>query len=99
MQPTVPILKQPPLICSYPVLGQQAAPRQRGLPSEQGVPFGASGFEQAPLLGSQVPATWQSSEAEQATGVPAQPPAPSQWSSVVHASPSSHALVAGEGGF
>ena len=30
----------------------------QALPSVQGAPLGAAGFEQAPVAGSQVPATW-----------------------------------------
>jgi hypothetical protein len=33
------------------------------------VPFGAEGFEQAPVVGSQTPATWQVSLAVQVTGL------------------------------
>jgi hypothetical protein len=38
------------------------------LPSLQLVPFVATGFEQAPLVGSHVPATWHWSIAAQTTG-------------------------------
>jgi hypothetical protein len=40
------------------------------LESVQEVPLGFAGFEQTPLIGSQVPTTWQASEAEQITGMP-----------------------------
>jgi hypothetical protein len=43
-------------------------------PSSQDVPSAASGFEHAPVAGSQVPATWQASLALQTT--PAQRSAP-----------------------
>ena len=36
----------------------QVSPVVHALPSLQVVPFGAFGFEQVPLAGSQVPATW-----------------------------------------
>ena len=39
------------------------------LPSLQDVPFGRAGLEQAPLDGSQVPATWHWSAATQVTGL------------------------------
>jgi hypothetical protein len=40
------------------------------------VPSGAVGFEQAPLVGSQLPATWHASSAVHVTGLdPAQLPA------------------------
>jgi hypothetical protein len=37
-------------------------------PSEQAVPFGAVGFEQVPVPGLHVPATWHWSLALQVTG-------------------------------
>ena len=42
----------------------------QALLSLQVVPFGAAGFEQTPVVGLQVPATWHWSEAVQVTGVP-----------------------------
>jgi hypothetical protein len=36
----------------------QVSPVVHGLPSLQVVPFGAVGFEQAPVVGSHVPVTW-----------------------------------------
>jgi hypothetical protein len=39
------------------------------LPSLQAVPFDAVGFEQVPVDGLQVPATWHSSLAVQVTGL------------------------------
>jgi len=60
----------------------QAAPVPLGS-LVQGVPFGAFGLEQLPVLVLQVPATWHWSDAVQAVAVPArQFPAPSQWSGV-----------------
>jgi len=63
----------------------------QALPSLQAVPFGAGGFEQAPVAGSQVPARWHWSDAGHVTAVPAQTPA---WhvSPVVHALPSLQAV-------
>jgi hypothetical protein len=68
-------------------------------PSLQAVPFAAVGFEQAPVAGSQVPATWHWSEAEQTTGfAPAQAPA-WQVSVWVHASLSLHAVPSAAAAF
>src|SRR5438270_111627 len=39
------------------------------LPSSQGLPFAAKGFEQAPVVGSQVPAVWHGSLAVQTIGL------------------------------
>jgi hypothetical protein len=36
----------------------QTSPVVQALPSEQVTPFGAAGFEQVPLVGSQTPAIW-----------------------------------------
>ena len=52
----------------------QASPIVQALPSLHAVPSAAAGFEQAPVEGSQVPATWQTSEAAQVTAVPVQTP-------------------------
>jgi hypothetical protein len=63
------------------------------------VPFGAAGFEHAPVPVSQVPATWHWSLAVHTTGfVPVQVP---DWhvSVCVHALPSLHALPFAFGGF
>src|SRR5262249_2222504 len=66
--------------------------RVQALPSVQPAPSGFTGFEQAPVRGSQTPAAWPWSEAAQATGfVPRQTPA-WQGSVCVHAWPSLHAL-------
>src|SRR5207245_9553780 len=46
-----------------------SAPVQ-ALPSEQDVPLGFAGLEQAPVCGSHVPASWHWSEAVQRTGAP-----------------------------
>jgi hypothetical protein len=68
----------------------------QALPSLQEVPAGAGGVLQVPLAGLQVPATWQASEAVQTVAVPpTQWPAPSQWSAVVQALPSSQVVVVG----
>jgi len=61
----------------------------QALPSLQAVPLATGGFEQVPVEGSQTPAAWQASEAEQVTGdAPVQTPA-WQVSAVVQALPSS----------
>jgi len=39
----------------------------QALPSLHGVPFGAAGFEHAPVAGLQVPAVWQASAGAQVT--------------------------------
>ena len=41
----------------------------QALPSLQDVPFGALGFEQIPVAGSHVPATWQGPLAVHVTGL------------------------------
>jgi hypothetical protein len=41
----------------------------QALPSLQAVPFVATGFEQAPVAGSHVPATWHWSDAVQVMGL------------------------------
>jgi hypothetical protein len=45
----------------------QASVRVHAFPSLQVVPFAAMGFEQAPVAGSHVPATWHWSAAAQVT--------------------------------
>jgi hypothetical protein len=66
------------------------APAAHTSPDPHAVPSVAFGFEQAPLEGSQVPATWQASAGAQATGLaPAHLPA-LQASLWVHAFASLH---------
>src|SRR5438094_549299 len=72
----------------------QVSPVVHALPSLQAVPLAATGLEQVPVAGSQVPATWHWSEAGQATGVPVQRPA-WQVSPVVQRLPSEHGLPLG----
>ena len=63
------------------------------------VPSDAAGFEQTPLVGLQVPATWHWSSATHATGLePVQVPL-SQASVWVHALPSLHVVPFATGGF
>ncbi len=50
-----------------PALSQES-PAVQGIPSLHGEPADFTGFEQAPVAGSQVPATWHWSSAVQATG-------------------------------
>jgi hypothetical protein len=76
----------------------QVSPVVQALPSLHSVPLVAAGFEHVPLVGSQVPATWHSSSAEQVTGVPPQTPL-AQLSPVVQALPSLHAVPLGAGMF
>jgi hypothetical protein len=69
------------------------------LPSSQGVPFAAAGFEHWPVAGSHVPAAWHWSLAEHVTGLaPTQLPA-WQVSLCVHALPSLHAVPFAAAGF
>src|SRR5207247_1822996 len=63
------------------------------------VPSAAFGFEHTPVVGSQVPATWQGSLAAQTTGwVPVQTP-DSHRSACVQALPSSHDVPSAALGF
>lgn len=62
------------------------------LPSSQTVPLGAFGFEQSPVLGMHVPATWQASIAVQVMGVPVTQVPERHVSPAVHLSLSSHGL-------
>ena len=71
----------------------------QALPSLHDVPFGAFGFEQVPVAGSHVPATWHWSLAEHVTGlVPVHVP-DSQVSVWVHALPSLQDVPFGALGF
>ena len=71
----------------------------QALPSLHAVPFGALGFEQVPVAGSQVPATWHRPLAVHVTGFePEQTPA-WQVSVCVQALPSLHAVPFGAFGF
>jgi hypothetical protein len=71
---------------------RQKSPWVHRLPSEHAVPSVAVGFEQTPLVGSQVPATWHASLAVQTTGLlPVQTPL-WQVSVWVHALPSLHVV-------
>jgi hypothetical protein len=67
--------------------------------SLQAVPFGLAGFEQVPVEGLQVPASWQVSDATQTTGfAPVQVPA-WQVSAWVQALLSEHVVPSGLAGF
>ena len=68
-------------------------------PSLHAVPSGCAGFEQAPVEGSQVPATWQASLAVHTTGLPPVQTPAWQVSVCVQASPSLHAVPSGCAGF
>src|SRR5262249_26144711 len=70
-----------------------------GLPSLHAVPSRAVGFEQRPVAGSQVPATWHWSEAPQSTVAPPAQVPPWQLSPTVQALPSSHVLPSATGGW
>jgi hypothetical protein len=67
------------------------------LPSSQAVPLGAFGFEQVPVAGSHVPLTWQTSYAEQTTGLPPRHDPFRHVSDRVQALPSSHSVPSGTG--
>ena len=68
-------------------------------PSLQAVPSGFGGFEQLPVAGLQVPASWHWSGAAQTTGfVPVQTP-DSHASVCVQALPSPQAVPSGFSGF
>src|SRR5215831_15042575 len=70
----------------------QASPVVQALLSLQVVPFGAAGFEQTPVVGAQVPATWHWSEAVQTLAVPPVQTPAWQASPVVQALPSLHVV-------
>src|SRR5439155_1490026 len=67
-------------------------------PSSHAVPSAIAGLLQAPVFESQVPATWQWSDAAHTTGAPPHLPAV-QTSFCVHASPSLHAAPSALTGF
>ncbi len=87
--PTVPALELAPPAPPVPLGGVHVPSWQ--VPPVHGVPSVWGGLEHVPLVESQVPATWHSSEAVHTTGVPVQAPA---WhvSAVVHASSSSQVV-------
>jgi hypothetical protein len=71
----------------------------QAFPSSHALPSAFAGDEQAPVPGSQVPASWHGSGAAHTTGLePVQAP-PTQVSVCVHASPSAHADPSGLVGF
>jgi hypothetical protein len=76
----------------------QTSPVVHALPSLHAVAFAAVGFEQVPVLGLHVPATWHWSDAAHATAVPPHTPLV-QTSPVVHALPSLHAVPSATAGF
>jgi hypothetical protein len=63
------------------------------------VPSAAGGFEQAPLVGSHVPATWHASEALHVTGFDPVHVPPWHESVWVHALPSLHVVPLAAAGF
>jgi hypothetical protein len=76
-----------------------ASPTVHAFPSEHAVPFGAEGFEQAPVLGLHVPGRLHCPDAAQTTGFdPTQVP-PSQASLCVQALPSLHVVPFAATGF
>src|SRR5205823_3398771 len=77
----------------------QVSPVVHTLPSSQVVPSGLAGLEQTPVAGLHLPASWHWSGGAHRTGVPGAHVPLSQASPVVHASPSSHEVPFGLGGF
>jgi hypothetical protein len=77
----------------------QASFTEQLLPSSHAVPSGLAGFEQTPVAGAHVPASWQTSSAPQGTGFePAH--APEAHASVrVQAFPSLQSVPSGATGF
>src|SRR5439155_20037923 len=73
----------------------QASAGVQASPSLQAVPSAFAGFEHVPLAGSQVPAMWHWSEAEQTTALPPVHTPLSQVSVWVQRSPSSQAVPSG----
>ena len=71
----------------------------QAFPSVQLVPPGASGFEQIPVPGLHVPATWHGSLALQTVAVPGVQTPVWHVSPVVHASPSLHVIPSGAATF
>jgi hypothetical protein len=77
----------------------QTSPTVFGFRSSHGEPLGFGGFEQAPVAGSQLPASWHGSLAVQLFGLlPVQTPA-SQASVCVHAFASLQGVPFAFGGF
>jgi hypothetical protein len=68
------------------------------LPSSQVLPSASAGFEQAPVVWSQMPAAWQLSDALQVTGEPLWQVPAWQLSATVQALPSLQAVPSGAGG-
>lgn len=94
----LPLLLDPdPLLDELDDPGTHTPPAQ--LPPGHAAPSALTALaEQAPVAGSQVPASWQSSLAGHCTGlVPTQIPL-RQWSTVVHLLPSSHGVPLGSAG-
>ena len=71
----------------------------QALPSLQAAPSGLTGFEQAPVCGSHVPASWQASGAAQVTAFPPVQTPAEHVSVRVQALPSSQAVPFGFCGF
>jgi hypothetical protein len=77
----------------------QLSPVVQALLSLQTVPFGADGFEHAPVVGLQVPGVWHTSGALQRTGWPMVHRPPTQMSLVVQALLSLQVRPSGAFGF
>src|SRR6185503_15288536 len=77
----------------------QDSAKVQALPSSQGVPSAAAGFEHTPVPMSQIPATWHWSSAVQTTGAPLVQGPDWQLSLCVQAFPSLQAVPSAAGGF
>lgn len=76
---------------------RHTSPKVQRLPSLHGVESAATGFEHAPVPGSQVPATWQESMATQTLAGPGAHWPALQTSLKVQASPSEHVVPSSTG--
>src|SRR6185436_9478139 len=77
----------------------QDSAKVQALPSSQGVPSAAAGFEHTPVPMSQIPATWHWSSAVQTTGAPLEQVPDWQVSVCVQAFPSLQEVPSAAGGF
>jgi hypothetical protein len=77
----------------------QASACVHAFPSLQDVPFGLAGFEQSPVAGLQVPASWHASCAAHITGLPPVQTPPWHESACVQGLPSLHAVPFAFAGF
>ena len=76
-----------------------ASPTVQASPSSHGVASAAAGFEQSPVDGSHVPASWHWSRCAQTTATPGTQPPATHASPTVHASPSSQGVASATGAY